>query len=153
MVPATAASWGRWACRRWLIPKKYAVVCGTRALIARPLEDVDEVWLVGECACRADHQFPGYMDKINAANKVVKLGACPGYESLYHGKYGGIYDHPMLASVDMTVSAYLPDVTRPNVVARTNARREGRETEFKKGKKLTIAGEARLLRAISFVFF
>lgn len=110
--------------------KKYAVVSGARALIARPLGGVDEVWLVGECACRADHQFPGYMDKISAANKVVKLGACPGYESLYHGKYGGIYDHPMLASVDMAVSAYLPDVTRPNVVTRTNARREGRETEF-----------------------
>ncbi|MDO8490428.1 MAG: DUF362 domain-containing protein [Dehalococcoidia bacterium] len=115
--------------------KKYAVICGTRALIANPLEGVDEAWLVGECACRADHQFPGFMDKVKAAKKIIKLGKCPGHESLYHGAYGGIYDTPMLASVDMAVSTYLPEVTRQNVVARTDARREGRETKLRKSAK------------------
>jgi hypothetical protein len=114
--------------------KKYAVIGGTRALVAKPLSDIDEVYLVGECACRADHQFPSYMDKVNAAKKVIKMGTCPGHESVERWserKLGGIYDHFMLLSSDMRTCATLPEAIRPTIVKAAYERRSGRVTEFK----------------------
>ncbi|MFH1031878.1 MAG: DUF362 domain-containing protein [Chloroflexota bacterium] len=114
--------------------KKYAVVSGTRALVANPLTDVDEVYLVGECACRGDHQFPGFMDKINAAKKVIKMGTCPGHTSIEEWnkrKTGGLYDHFMLLSLDMRAGATLPDGVRPAIVKAAIERRSGRVKELK----------------------
>lgn len=114
--------------------KKYAVIGGTRALVANPLSDVDEVYLVGECACRADHQFPGFMDKVNAAKKVIKLGACPGNHSIEmwsQRKLGDIYDHFMLLSSDMRVCGTLPEAVRPALVKAAYDRRTGRVTELR----------------------
>ena len=115
--------------------KKYAVIGGTRALVAKPLSDVDEVYLVGECACRADHQFPGYMDKVNAAKNVIKMGTCPGHaavETWSKRKLGGIYDHFMLLSSDMRSCATLPEGVRPTLVKAAYERRSGKVTELEK---------------------
>ncbi len=114
--------------------KKYAVIGGTRALVAEPLKDVDEVYLVGECACRADHQFKGYMDKVNAAKKIIKMGTCPGHSSVEHWnrrKTGGVYDHFMLLALDMRSFASLPEAVRPSFVKAAYDRRTGRVTDFK----------------------
>ena len=111
--------------------KKYAVVSGTRALVAEPLDRYDEVYLVGLCACAPDHQYPGFMDKVNAAKKVVRLSTCPGHETIHSKKWGGIYDSRMLLSVDMTAGFALPDTVRPAVLKSMYARREGRQTKVK----------------------
>jgi uncharacterized protein (DUF362 family) len=113
--------------------KKYAVISGRRALIAKPLVDVDEVYLVGECACRADHQFPGYMDKVNSAKNVIKMGTCPGHSSVEHWgsrKQGGVYDRFMLLSADMRACATLPEGVRPGIVKEAHDRRSGRVKEL-----------------------
>lgn len=116
--------------------KKYAVIGGTRALVATPLTGVDEVYLVGECACRADHQFPGYMDKVKAAKKIITLGTCPGHEAIEHWnsrteKTGGVYDHFMLLASDMRSCASLPESVRPSLVKAAYDRRRGKVTELK----------------------
>ena len=49
--------------------KKYAVISGSRVLVASELDEFDEVWLVGKCACTASDQFPGFMNKVKAAKK------------------------------------------------------------------------------------
>jgi len=110
--------------------KKYAVVSGTRALVAKPLTGYDEAYLVGLCACAPDHQFPGFMDKIGAAKKVIRLATCPGHETIHQGKWGGIYDARMLLSVDMTAGFALPDTLRPTIVKSMCDRREGRQTRL-----------------------
>lgn len=113
-------------------PKKtYAVVAGTRALIANPLK-VDEVWLVGECACRPDHQFKGYMDKIKAAKKIIKLGTCPAGIALLKRKWEGVYDTPMLLATDSISFCSLPETVRPNVLKAAENRREGKEKRLRK---------------------
>lgn len=104
--------------------KKYAIVAGTRALVAEPLSDFDEVYLVGQCACRADHQFPGFMDKVKAAKKVIRMGTCPGHETVHRRKWGGVYDARMLLSVDMTAGFCLPDTVRYTVLKAGYERRE-----------------------------
>ncbi len=109
--------------------KKYAVVSGTRVLVAKALSDVDEVYLVGECACREDHQFPGFMDKVNAANKVIKMGTCPGNDSVQYRKWGGIYDTHMLLSVDGWINSALPDIVRPSALRAAYDRREDKVTK------------------------
>ena len=113
--------------------KKYAVVGGTRALVAKPLTDVDEVYLVGECACRSDHQFPDFMDKVKAAKKVIKMGTCPGHSSVdrwSERKLGGVYEHFMLLSADMRTSATLPEALRPSVLKAAHDRRTGKVTKL-----------------------
>lgn len=111
--------------------KKYAVVAGRRVSIARPLDEFDEVWLIGECACRADHQDRGFMDKVNVAKKVVKMGSCPGIEAvLQKGNYEGIYATPMLLATDMLVCGALPETIRPDTFVEAEGRREGRITEL-----------------------
>jgi hypothetical protein len=62
--------------------KQYAVISGTRAFIARDLDEFDEVWLVGTCACSAQEQLPGYKEKIKAAKKTVRVPSCPGWTHL-----------------------------------------------------------------------
>lgn len=62
--------------------KKYAVIAGTRAFIAQELDEFDEVWLVGMCACSAGEQFPGYLEKIKAAKKAVRIPTCPAWTHL-----------------------------------------------------------------------
>ena len=106
--------------------KKYAVISGPRALLAEELSGFDEVYLVGECACRADHQFPGFMDKVSAAKKVIKLGTCPGHSSIERRKWGGVYDIPMLLAADMCANSTLPETVRHNVLKAAYARREGK---------------------------
>jgi uncharacterized protein (DUF362 family) len=109
--------------------KKYAVISGRKALIAKSLDDIDEVYLVGECACMLDHQFPGYMEKINKAKKVIKMGTCPGHSSVEHWgtrKLGGVYDRFMLLSADMRACATMPEGVRPGIVKEAHARRSGK---------------------------
>lgn len=110
--------------------KKYAVIGGTRALVAKPLTEVDEVYLVGECACRADHQFKDYMDKVKAAKKVIKLGTCPGHSSLAERKWGGIYDRFHLLATDGAICSALPDLVRPNILKKAYGRRSGQITKI-----------------------
>ncbi len=110
--------------------KKYAVVSGTRALVAEPLSSFDEVYLVGECACRGDHQFPGFMEKVNAAKKVIKMGTCPGNDSVQNRKWGGIYDAYMLLSVDGWINSVLPENVRPSALRAAYDRREGKVTKL-----------------------
>jgi hypothetical protein len=62
--------------------KKYAVISGTRAFIGRDLDEFDEVWLVGMCACSAREQLPGYAEKLEAAKKTVKVTTCPAWTHL-----------------------------------------------------------------------
>jgi uncharacterized protein (DUF362 family) len=115
--------------------KKYAVVGGTRAMVARPLTGIDEVYLVGECACRADHQFKGYMDKIREAKKIIKMPTCPGHASVDQWgsrKLGGVYDHFMLLSADMRSLASLPEGVRPGVLKAAYERRSGKAKELDK---------------------
>jgi len=115
--------------------KKYAVVAGTRAMVAKPLSGIDEVYLVGECACRADHQFKGYMDKIKEAKKIVRLATCPGHASIDQWssrKLGGVYDHFMLLSADMRSLATLPEGVRPGLLKAAYARRSGKVKELDK---------------------
>jgi len=106
--------------------KKYAVVSGTRALVAEALKDFDEVYLVGECACRDDHQFPDFMEKVNAAKKVIKMGTCPGNDSVQQRKWGGVYDEFMLLSVDGWVNSVIPENVRPGALDVSYKRREGK---------------------------
>jgi uncharacterized protein (DUF362 family) len=113
--------------------KKYAVISGRKALVAKSLEDIDEVYLVGECACRADHQFPGYMEKVNAAKKVIKMGTCPGHSSVEHWgarKLGGVYDRFMLLSSDMRACATLPEGLRHGIVKEAYDRKSGKVKEL-----------------------
>jgi uncharacterized protein (DUF362 family) len=115
--------------------KKYAVVAGTRAMVAKPLSGIDEVYLVGECACRTDHQFKGYMDKIKEAKKIIKLPTCPGHASIDQWgsrKLGGVYDHFMLLSADMRSLATLPEGVRPGLLKAAYARRSGKVKELDK---------------------
>jgi uncharacterized protein (DUF362 family) len=115
--------------------KKYAVVGGTRAMVAKPLTGIDEVYLVGECACRADHQFKGYMDKIREAKKIIKMPTCPGHASVDQWgsrKLGGVYDHFMLLSADMRSLASLPEGVRPGVLKAAYERRSGKAKELDK---------------------
>lgn len=107
--------------------KKYAVVSGTRVLVGKPLEGYDEAWLVGKCACYPSHQFKGYMEKIKAAKKIVKLDDCPGCDSLYKGGFGGAYDSEWVPiGLDMCVSASLPACTRSSLYGEMMDRREGK---------------------------
>lgn len=62
--------------------KKYAVISGTWAFIGRDLEEFDEVWLVGQCACNAREQLPGFSDKIKAAKETVRIPSCPAWTHL-----------------------------------------------------------------------
>jgi hypothetical protein len=115
--------------------KKYAVVAGTRAMVAKPLSGIDEVYLVGECACRTDHQFKGYMDKIKEAKKIIRLPTCPGHSSIDQWssrKLGGVYDHFMLLSADMRSLATLPEGVRPGLLKKAYARRSGKVKELDK---------------------
>lgn len=106
--------------------KKYAVISGTRALIAKPLEEYDEVWLVGKCACYPSHQFKGFSQKIKAAKEVVKLDSCPGCDALYEGDWGGSYDTPFVPiGLDMCVSTSMPACTRSSLYSETIERRTG----------------------------
>jgi len=111
--------------------RKYAIVSGTRALVAEALSDFDEVYLVGECACREDHQFPGFMEKVNAAKKVIRIGACSGTDSIQERKWGGIYDEYMLLALDgCIINSVLPKNIRPNALETAYGRREGKVTKL-----------------------
>jgi len=116
--------------------KKYAVVAGARVFIADKLEDVDEVYLVGTCACAASHQFEGYMDKVNAARKVIKMPTCPGLTHTIEERMGGVYDmardggFPELVMADGLAFVHLPDRVRPELVPEAVERREGRKTTW-----------------------
>jgi hypothetical protein len=46
------------------------------------LDEFDEVWLVGMCACNAREQFPDYPEKIKVARALVKLPSCPAWTYL-----------------------------------------------------------------------
>jgi hypothetical protein len=116
--------------------KKYAVIAGTRALIAKELDDVDEVWLVGQCACSESHQFPGYMDKVKAAKKIMKMPTCPAMEYALEEKVGGVYDMareaglPDLFTLDAISIFQLQDTIRPGITDEAKDRKEGRIKNF-----------------------
>ena len=110
--------------------KTYAIIAGTRALVPDHVE-VDEVWLIGECACRANHQFPGFMSKIKHIKTIRKFPACPGIIG-FHDQYkrpvtkGTAYEIPDLITIDGSTLGILPDFVRPNDREAAEARREGR---------------------------
>jgi uncharacterized protein (DUF362 family) len=64
--------------------KKYAVLVGRRILVPENFDEYDELWLCGDCANLASHQFPGYEEKINRfkdqGKKIVRLTGCPPLE-------------------------------------------------------------------------
>ena len=70
------------------------------------------------------------MEKVNAAKNVIKMGTCPGNDSVQYRKWGGIYDAYMLLSVDGWVNSALPDGVRPSALKAAYDRREGRVTKL-----------------------
>ncbi len=116
--------------------KKYAVVAGARVFIADKLDAFDEVYLVGTCACAPSHQFEGYMDKVRAAGKVVRLPTCPGLTHVIEEPAGGVYDmardggFPELVMADGLAFVHLPDVVRPELLPEAVERKEGRKTTW-----------------------
>jgi len=110
--------------------KTYAIIAGTRALVPDNLE-ADEVWLVGECACRENHQFPKVMSKISHVKTIHKFPACPGIVG-FHDQYkrpitkGTPYQIPDLITIDGSTLAILPDLVRENDREAAEMRREGR---------------------------
>ncbi len=116
--------------------KKYAVVAGARALIPAPLEDVDEVYLVGTCACATSHQFEGYTEKVRAAKKVVRMPTCPGLTHAIEKKMGGVYDiareagFPELSLADGLAFIHVPCCVRQDLVPDAVERKEGRKTTW-----------------------
>ncbi|MFQ5763196.1 MAG: DUF362 domain-containing protein, partial [Candidatus Bathyarchaeia archaeon] len=126
-----ACLWGLLAVPPVVDPKKkYAVIAGTRASIANPLDGVDEAWLIGECACKISHQYPGYMDKVNAAKKIIRVPTCPGIDGLIRDKWGSVYDATNLLGADLCVVNSLPEQARPDALAAAENRREGRQTSL-----------------------
>lgn len=88
--------------------KKYGVIAGTRAFVARDLGEFDEVWLVGTCACSAAEQFPGYLEKIKAAKKIVRVPTCPAWTHLVEEKMfqpGRFLEIPDVVSQEMLEQA------------------------------------------------
>lgn len=116
--------------------KKYAVIAGARVFIADKLEGFDEVYLVGTCACSSSHQFEGYMDKVKAARKVIRLPTCPGLTHVIEEKMGGVYDiareagYPELLMADGLAFIHLPGNVRPELLPEALERREGRKTTW-----------------------
>lgn len=116
-------------------------MCSLRAekvLLPDDLE-ADEAWLIGECACRKDHQFPGYMEKLKNIKTIRKFAHCPGIVS-FHDQYqrlitkGTPYEIPDQITIDGSTLAILPDLVRQDEREAAVARREGRMSlkEFKK---------------------
>jgi hypothetical protein len=112
--------------------KKYAVVAGTRASVPHPLDDIDEVWLVGMCACRKDQLSKKTWENIQTAKKIKTVPTCPGNAGLttMEKKFDGIYSTPMLLASDAIAFCGIPEMTRSNVLMEAEARREGRQTEL-----------------------
>jgi uncharacterized protein (DUF362 family) len=113
--------------------KKYAVIAGSRVFIADKLEDVDEVYLVGTCACTRSHQFKGYMDKVQAAKKLVRIPTCPGLTQLIDGLGEGLEHAPDGADEERYFevikgvgvgSIHLPDNVRSEFAQDTAAKKD-----------------------------
>jgi uncharacterized protein (DUF362 family) len=112
--------------------KTYALIAGRRVLMPDNIE-ADEVWLIGECACRESHQFPGFSKKINHVGTIHRFPACPGIIG-FHDQYkrpitqGTPYEIPDLITIDGSTLAILPDLVRQGDLEAAEARREGRMT-------------------------
>lgn len=110
--------------------QKYALIAGRKVLLPDGLE-ADEAWLIGECACRRDHQFPDYMEKLRNVKTIRKFPRCPGTIS-FHDQYkrpitkGTAYATPDQITVDGCTLAILPDLVRQDEREAAEARREGR---------------------------
>lgn len=121
--------------------KTYALIAGTRAMVPDHLE-ADEVWLIGMCACREDHQFPGFMEKIKHIKTIHKFGLCPGVAS-FHDQYqrpitrGTPYEIIDQITIDGGTLAILPDLVRQEEREMAEARREGKMSleEFRRISK------------------
>jgi hypothetical protein len=119
--------------------KEYAIIAGPRAGIGQDLTKFDELWLVGQCATSPSHQYPGYAEKIKAAQKagveIYRMPTCPAYDSFLDPELapkllkGTIYEFPDLIIADLAVNAAIPECNRPDTVAETDARREGRQKD------------------------
>lgn len=111
--------------------KTYAVIAGRGVLVPENLE-ADEVWVIGTCANRKDHQFPNFMNKIKHIKTIHKFPGCPGiYGELYDAhKYpiakGTPYGTRGLFTADGATLSILPDLVRGSVREAAEARREGR---------------------------
>lgn len=122
--------------------KTYALITGTRVCIPDNIE-ADEVWLIGTCAVRESHQFPGFMKKIQHIKTIRKFNACPG-NAAFHDQYkkpitkGTPYEIPDQISLDGATLVPLPDLVRRSDLEAAEARREGRMSleEFKKILKM-----------------
>jgi uncharacterized protein (DUF362 family) len=112
--------------------KTYALIAGTRVLMPDNIA-ADEVWLIGECACRENHQFPGFSQKIGRVGTIHRFPACPGIIG-FHDQYkrpitqGTPYEIPDMITIDGSTLAILPDLVRKGDLEAAEARREGRMT-------------------------
>lgn len=125
--------------------KTYALISGTRAFVPKRIE-ADEVWLIGTCAVREDHQFPHFMDKISHINTIRKFPGCPGIIG-YHDQYkrpltkGTPYEIPDMLSIDGGALAMLPDLIREEALEDAIARHEGRMSLGETKKKFLSEGD------------
>lgn len=127
-------------------PKKtYAVIAGQRVFVPDNLK-ADEVWLIGTCAIRKDHQLPKFADKIKHIKTIHKFPGCPGIYSKLHESYkhpltkGTPYEIRGMFTADGSKLANLPHAyRRQEIVEEAEARREGRMTleEFKKKRSIS----------------
>lgn len=116
-------------------PKKtYAVVAGKDVFIPDNLE-ADEIWLLGTCANKKDHQLPHFAEKIKHIKTVQRFRGCPGIYSELHECYkhplakGTPYEIRGMFTADGARLATLPSVYRhPSLVEEAEARREGKMT-------------------------
>jgi|GEM_PF-1154798 len=122
--------------------KEYAIIAGPRVGIGQDLTRFDEIWIVGICATSPSHQYPGYADKIKAAQEagvqIYRLPTCPGFDAFLYPELsakltkGTVYEMPDLLMGDTAVNSGLPECNRPDVVAEVDARREGRSKDMEK---------------------
>jgi uncharacterized protein (DUF362 family) len=109
--------------------KTYALVAGTRVLMPQKI-NADEVWLLGDCACRESYQFKGFKKKYEHIKTVRRLPGCPGIAGFHHLfkkdiTKGTPYNIPDMISIDGSTLSILPDLVRREDREAAEARREG----------------------------
>lgn len=120
-------------------PKKTYVLIGGRKVLLPDDLQADEAWLIGECACLENHQFPGYMEKLKNCKTIHKFARCPGILGFHdiHKRAlakGTPYEIPSQSTIDAVALVTMPELVREGDREAAEARREGRMSlgEFKK---------------------
>lgn len=110
--------------------KTYALIAGRKVLLPDNIK-VDEAWLLGECACLENHQFPGYMDKLKNCNTIRRFARCPGilgFHDIHTRKFvqGTPYEIPHQSTIDAVAMVTMPELVRKEDREGAEARHEGR---------------------------